>query len=95
MDLPPAPPVRFWSGDTQELFGGITLIRSGAHFFDGYQVAHWPAGAEGRGALFAGDQPQVCPDRRWVSFLYSYPNMIPFNARQIRSITDSLEPIRL
>lgn len=87
----PAPQVRFWSGDTHELPGGVTLIRSGGHF-DGYQVAHWPQGADDRGALFAGDQPQVCGDRRWVSFLYSYPNMIPFNARQVRGITASLEP---
>ncbi|MBL8212822.1 MAG: MBL fold metallo-hydrolase [Bryobacterales bacterium] len=87
----PAPQVQFWSGYTHKLPGGITLIRSGGHF-DGYQVAHWPDGAEGRGALFAGDQPQVCGDRRWVSFLYSYPNMIPFNARQVQAITASLEP---
>lgn len=88
----PAPQVQFWSGDTHALPGGITLVRSGGHF-NGYQIAHWPKGAEGRGAIFAGDQPQVCPDRKWVSFLYSYPNMIPFNARQIHTITASLAPL--
>ena len=80
------PGPRYWRGSRQTLFGGLTLICSGGHF-DGYQVAHWD-----RGRLFAGDQPQVCLDRRWVSFLYSFPNMIPFNAKQIRQITGSLEP---
>jgi len=87
-----APQVTYWSGETQPLFGGLTLVRSGGHF-DGYQVLHWPAGAGGAGALFAGDQPQVCMDRRWVTFMYSYPNMIPFDAPTVRRITDTLEPL--
>ncbi len=41
--------------------------------FAGFQVLHWPAGAEGRGVLFSGDQPQVCADPNWVSFSWSYP----------------------
>jgi hypothetical protein len=86
------PQVRYWSGETQSLFGGLTLVRCGGHF-DGYQVLHWPAGAGGKGVIFAGDQPQVCMDRRWVSFMYSYPNMIPFDATTIRRITRPLEPL--
>ena len=27
--------------------------------------------------LLSGDIVQVVPDRRWVSFMYSYPNLIP------------------
>lgn len=88
----PAPQVCFWSGDRHQLANGLTLVRSGGHF-DGFQVGYWPQGADGRGVVFAGDQPQVCPDLQWVSFLFSYPNMIPFNARQIRAITASLEPL--
>lgn len=83
--------VRFWNGETLDLGDGLTLIRSGGHF-DGYQVLHWPAGAEGRGVLFAGDQPQVGSDLRWVSFMYSYPNLIPFDAATIEQITASLKP---
>jgi len=40
------------------------------------QVLHSAAAENGQGALFTGDQPQVCPDRRWVSFMYSYPNFV-------------------
>lgn len=81
--------LRLWSGDGQELFGGLRLVRAGRHFA-GYHVAHWECGP---GYLFAGDQPQVCMDRRWVSFLWSYLNMIPFNAATVKRITESLAPL--
>jgi hypothetical protein len=31
-------------------------------------------------------------DRRWVSFMYSYPNLIPLPASEIRRIVEALEP---
>ena len=55
-------------------------------------MLHWPGGAAGLGVLLSGDQHQVCADRRWVSFMYSYPNMIPLNAPAIRRIVDALRP---
>lgn len=79
--------LRLWDGKRMELFGGLSLVQCGGHF-DGYQVAHW-----NEGVLFAGDQPQVCMDQRWVSFMYSYPNMIPFGARAISAIMESLAPL--
>jgi hypothetical protein len=83
----------FWAGESVELFGGIRLVRCGGHF-DGYQVAHWPAGAGGAGVLFAGDQPQVCMDGKWVTFMYSYPNWIPFDEATVHWIAASLSPLR-
>jgi hypothetical protein len=85
----PDPCVTFWSGDSKDLPGGTKLICTGGHF-EGFQVLHWPKGAEGRGVLLAGDQPQVAMDPRWVSFMYSYPNMIPLNATAIRRIKATL-----
>lgn len=87
----PDPAIEFWLGETKELFGGLRLIRTGGHY-EGFQVLHWPEGAEGRGVLLAGDQPQVCMDRRWVSFMWSYPNMIPLPSAEIRRIARALEP---
>jgi hypothetical protein len=87
--LRPDPVVQFWEGATRELFAGMKLINTGGHF-EGFQVLHWPAGAEQKGVLLSGDQPQVCQDRRWVSFLYSYPNMIPLPAPAIRRIAAAL-----
>jgi hypothetical protein len=84
--------VHFWEGSTKELFGGLKLVNTGGHF-EGFQVLHWPGGAEGKGALLSGDQPQVCQDRRWVSFLFSYPNYIPLPAAAVRRIVAALEPL--
>jgi len=77
--------IRFWPGETLPLFGGITLVRCGGHF-PGATVAHWPAGAEGKGALLVGDVLQVVQDRRFVSFMFSYPNLIPLPARTVERI---------
>lgn len=87
----PDPVVRFWPGDTLPLFGGLTLVRTGGHF-DGFQVLHWSAGAAGKGVLLCGDQPYVCADPRWVSFMWSYPNLIPLGPTAIREIVRALEP---
>ncbi|MBV9774787.1 MAG: MBL fold metallo-hydrolase [Gemmatimonadetes bacterium] len=83
--------VRFWEGETTPLPGGTTLVHCGGHFAGG-QVLHWPAGAEGRGALLTGDVIQVVRDRRWVSFMYSYPNLIPLSASRVRRIVDAVAP---
>ncbi|MFL5927132.1 MAG: MBL fold metallo-hydrolase [Gaiellaceae bacterium] len=83
----PDPAIRFWDGETHELGGGLTLIRCGGHY-DGGQVLHW---AERR-ALLGGDIVMVIPDRRFVSFMYSYPNLIPLPPSKVRRIADVLAP---
>jgi hypothetical protein len=85
--------VVFWDGDTREIGEGLTLINAGVHF-DGGQVLHWAADPDGEGALFSGDIFTVVPDRRWVSFMYSYPNLIPERPRTIRRALSLMEPFR-
>ena len=70
---------------------GITLIRTGGHF-TGSSVLHWADGAEGRGVLMTGDSIMVVPDTRWVSFMYSYPNLIPTNAKTVERIVKAVKP---
>ncbi|GLV55533.1 hydrolase [Dictyobacter sp. S3.2.2.5] len=81
----------FWSGETQQLPGDITLVRLGGHF-PGGTVLHWPQGADGKGALLTGDIITVVVDRRWVSFMYSYPNLIPLPATEVARIRDAIKP---
>jgi hypothetical protein len=83
--------ITFWDGETKPLHDGLTLIRCGGHF-EGGTVLHWPAGADGKGALLTGDILQVCMDRRNVSFMYSYPNYIPLPARAVRRAVAAIEP---
>lgn len=87
----PDPAVDYWSGETRTLFGGLTLIRCGGHF-QGGQVVHWPAGGAGNGALLTGDILQVVSDTRYVSFMYSYPNLIPLPAAAVEHIAAAVEP---
>lgn len=86
----PDPAIRFWGGETQALAPGITLIRCGGHFA-GATVLHWAAGASGAGALLSGDVVQVGPDKN-VSFMRSYPDLIPLDVSSVRRIADTLEP---
>ena len=64
--------------DRVDVLPGVTLARIGGHF-DGAAVLHWAAGSEGRGALLTGDTITVVQDREWVSFMWSYPNLIPLD----------------
>src|SRR6188768_698147 len=81
--------IRLWEGEQNELAPGLTLVRCGGHFAGG-TVLHWAAGADGRGALLSGDVVAVGPDG-CVSFMYSYPNMIPLSAESVRGIVRALE----
>ena len=83
--------VVFWNGDTCEIGAGLTLINAGVHFAGG-QVLHWAAAPGGQGALLSGDIFTVAADRRWVSFMYSYPNHIPERPRTIRRALSLIEP---
>ncbi|HET7326053.1 MAG TPA: hydrolase [Nocardioidaceae bacterium] len=77
--------------DTVEPVPGVTLARIGGHF-DGAAVLHWPAGADGRGALLTGDTITVVQDRNWVSFMWSYPNLIPLDEDTVHDIARRVEP---
>jgi hypothetical protein len=85
------PCLELWSGETLTLHDGITLVRCGGHF-DGAAVLHWPQGAEGRGSLLVGDTIMVAQDRRHVSFMRSYPNLIPLGAPAVHQILAALAP---
>jgi hypothetical protein len=89
----PAPAVKLWDGDTLALADGVTLLRCGGHFAGG-TVLHWAQGAGGRGALLTGDIVQVIPHRNYVTFMRSYPNMVPLSAAAIARIARVLEPLQ-
>lgn len=83
--------IEFWSAETLELQAGITLIRAGGHF-EGGSVCHWASGTGGAGTLLTGDVIQVVADKRWVSFMYSYPNYIPLPAFKVSHILEAIAP---
>lgn len=87
----PDPAVKFWDGDTHTIAPGVTLIRCGGHFAGG-TVLHWEQGGHGRGALLSADIIMVIPDRKYVSFMRSYPNLVPLSAPAVERVGAALEP---
>ncbi len=88
----PDPAIRYWDGRPRELLPGITLVQCGGHF-EGSAVLHWAGGAVGKGALLVGDTITVVPDRRYVSFMTSYPNLVPLSKSEVVRIVDAVEPL--
>jgi hypothetical protein len=86
--------IQFWKGTTFSLWDDLTLINCGGHF-EGGTVLHWPAASHGRGskgALLTGDIITVVQDHCYVSFMRSYPNLIPLGAAAIHRILERIEP---
>jgi glyoxylase-like metal-dependent hydrolase (beta-lactamase superfamily II) len=83
--------VVLWEGAALEIGEGLTLLNCAVHF-DGGTVLHWAGGEHGAGALLSGDIFQVVMDRRYVSFMYSYPNLIPERPDIVRRAVRLTEP---
>jgi hypothetical protein len=89
-----SPRIQFWEGKALPLWDDLTLINCGGHF-EGGTVLHWPAASRdggSTGALLTGDIITVVADRRYVSFMRSYPNLIPLGPAAIRGIVERIEP---
>ena len=84
------PAVQFWEGDTRPIAAGLTLVRLGGHF-EGGTILHWADWNAGRGVVLSGDILQVVPSGH-VSFMWSYPNLIPLSAARVRRMAELLEP---
>ncbi|MEP7030007.1 MAG: MBL fold metallo-hydrolase [Pseudolabrys sp.] len=85
----PNPALKMWNGSTCKLWDGVTLVRCGGHF-PGGTVMHWAGGAGGRGVVCCGDILSVTADRKWLSFMRSYPNFIPLPVQTVEQIGAAL-----
>ena len=56
------------------------------------QQAALGLGHQGQGVLLTSDIIMAVQDRNYVSFLYSYPNLIPLPAREVRRVAAAVEP---
>ncbi|MRS88661.1 MBL fold metallo-hydrolase [Enterobacteriaceae bacterium RIT714] len=84
-----SPALHFWEGDALDILPGVRLLRLGGHFAGG-TVLHWD---NGDGALLAGDILQVTPGADRVSFMWSYPNMLPLAGKVVQAITERLNNV--
>lgn len=78
--------IKLWSGEQFKITENIVLIRLGEHFKGG-TVLNWTTGNENKGILLSGDIIQVVPDKGWVSFMYSYANLILLPVSKVEEIS--------
>ncbi|WP_408010427.1 hypothetical protein ACJROX_09050 [Pseudalkalibacillus sp. A8] len=90
--MEPSERIHYWGGEELPLEAGITLQRLGGHFKGG-AVLHWPDGNSGKGILLTGDIIQVVADQNWVSFMYSYPNLLPLPTRKVEEIAEKVHDL--
>jgi len=87
-----SPKITYWKGEKASPLPGLEMINLGGHF-DGSSVLYWRP-ADSKGVLLSGDTIYVAMDRRWASFMYSYPNHIPLPARKVRAIESRIKPYK-
>lgn len=85
-----SPWIRLWEGEEHSLLPGITLLRLGGHFAGGTVLYQ----DEGEGTLLSGDILQVTPGADAVSFMWSYPNMLPLSSGTVAGIMRRLEGVK-
>ncbi len=83
--MEPSGYIQLWKGEEKALSEWVILHRLGGHFKGG-AVLHWENGVDGKGKLLSGDIIQVVADTKWVSFMYSYPNLIPLPAKKVEEM---------
>ena len=84
--------IKFWEGERLQLLDGVTIIHCGGHFA-GSSVLHWRDGADGKGALLTGDTIYPVSNKQHVTFLYSYPNLLPLSSRKVKQIVTRLDGV--
>ena len=87
----PDPAIYLWEGDTLQTVGrrhADPLRRP----FRGRHGAALGGRRGGRGVVCSGDILTVATDRKWLSFMRSYPNFIPLSAREVEHIGTAMAP---
>jgi glyoxylase-like metal-dependent hydrolase (beta-lactamase superfamily II) len=83
----------YWKGRKLSILPGAQIVNLGGHF-PGSSALRLDKGAFHKGVLLSGDTALVVKDRRWVSFMYSYPNLLPLPGRRVKKIASLLKPYR-
>jgi glyoxylase-like metal-dependent hydrolase (beta-lactamase superfamily II) len=84
--------IRFWEGDRLALSETLELVHLPGHF-PGSAGVLWKDGPRPGGAFFPGDAIQVAMDRRFVTFMYSYPNAIPLGPAALDGLEARVAPL--
>ena len=88
----PDPAIYLWEGDTLQTVGRRHAGPLRRPFRRRQRAALARAARQGRGVVCAGDILTVATDRKWLSFMRSYPNFIPLSAREVEHIGQAMAP---
>ena len=83
--------ITFWEGDRLRLSSHLTLIKTGGHF-PGSTILHYESDND-LGALFCGDTLYLSRDRKHISAMYSYPNVIPLAPEKLLTILETVSAL--
>lgn len=78
----------FWEGDELALGEGLRAVRLGGHFPGSAVLLLANCAEDGETVAFTSDTILPVPHREWVSFMFSFPNLLPlpdFEVRRIRN----------
>lgn len=87
-----SPFLRFWEGERFALTDAIDLVHLPGHF-PGSSGLLWKSGPRPGGSLYPGDAIQIAMDRRFASFMYSYPNAIPLGRKALARLKAHVDPL--
>jgi len=98
--------VVWWKGGKLDIMEGLSVIRCGGHF-DGSCVMHFDRSSRKSdatddasksrrtgGVVLCSDTFGIAPDRRTITFLWSYPNMLPLPPQEVTNIWNALRPFQ-
>jgi hypothetical protein len=83
--------IQWWEGGEKMLWDDIRIVHTAGHF-PGSVVLHLPQHGTA-GSLLTGDSIYVSKDRKQVSAMYSYPNVIPLPYKAIQYIISQVMPL--
>jgi len=86
------PAVQLWE-TAHDVVPGVWVEQVGGHF-PGSTVARYTA-PDGKGVLLAGDAVFPNDDGQSVSFMRSYPNLIPLSAAVVRRLADQVTGLEI
>jgi glyoxylase-like metal-dependent hydrolase (beta-lactamase superfamily II) len=82
--------IDYWKGKAKRLLPGVEILKLGGHF-PGSSVLYLHQGGFSDGVVLSGDTINVEMDRRWMSFMYSFPNHLPLSERKVRDIAQRMK----
>jgi len=78
----------FWEGAEMTLWDNIKIVHTGGHF-PGSCILKLNS-LSSRGALLCGDSLYVSRSKKHISIMYSYPNVIPLPAKELKETVEKV-----